>query len=106
MSERRRLRAGRNPDEAAVPARLRRFRLADWIEAGEPEAGLSARLRFNQARRSWARAHGYDLSARYGTAPGRDWWAFLALCKNQELTTAKAVTELTAEGSAGREESR
>ena len=86
-SERRRLRTLAPPDDGnPVPVALRRYVEADWLEDGPDEwveRSLRAHRRWSDARRAWATLNGYDLHARYGEKPGRDWWAFAALCKGE-----------------------
>lgn len=90
--ERRRARAAGQPEspEGSVPLHLRRYSSAAWVEDGDEEsvseddaveAMLDGHRRWREARRAWARAHGYDPEAKYGEARGRDWWAFLRACE-------------------------
>ena len=72
-----------------VPEHLCRYVEADWYDPGEPLPPelvgdwdvrdwrlISAHDRWRDARRAWATDHGFDMTAAYGTAPGRDLWAF------------------------------
>ncbi len=83
MSERRRARAaGRRPGELdEVPAVLCRFSIEEWGSPEDTDPMMDPHRRWRRAREEWAQAHGYDLDARYGEAPGRDWWAFVAACQ-------------------------
>lgn len=86
-------------DRAAlvVPPRLRRFVLEEWVRPSEqpwPDRVVAARAAYTTARRAMARQHGFDVHAVYGTHPGADWWAFIALCAEQQ----RAEESLTAAG--------
>jgi hypothetical protein len=82
-SKRRRLRAGRDADDGdgVVPAWARRFRRDEWPDHATT---FDAHKAWRAARMEWAAAHGFDPHAKYGQSPGRDWWAFLELCKSYE----------------------
>ena len=72
-----------------IPPRLRRFVLAEWVNAGEESLSdrvPAARAAYTTARRRWAEEHGFDVHAVNGTHPGADWWAFIALCAEQQRT--------------------
>ena len=74
-----------------VPPRLRRFVLADWLKPGAeslPDRLLAARAAYTTARQQWAREHGFELHAVDGTHPGAAWWAFIALCAEQQRAEA------------------
>jgi hypothetical protein len=90
VSARREQRAGGRPghDGSVVPARLRRYDSAFWGREGDEEPMLDAHRRWREARVQWAREHGYDLEAKAGEAPDRDWWAFLAACQPERLQPA------------------
>ena len=88
-----------------IPPRLRRFVLAEWVKPGEeslPDRVLAARAAYATARRHWAREHGFDVHAVNGTHPGADWWAFIALCaEQQQADTCRDDELLEATGPAG-----
>ena len=54
---------------------------------------LAARAAYTTARRLWAREHGFDIHAVNGTHPGADWWAFIALCAEQERADASCLED-------------
>jgi hypothetical protein len=70
-----------------VPTHLRRFVLREWVDEVSPapdwtEMAVRAHRLWSEARMEWARARGYDVDARYGAKPGRDWAAFLEACED------------------------
>ena len=79
-----------------IPPRLRRFVLAEWVNAGEEslsERVPAARAAYTTARRRWAEEHGFDVHAVNGTHPGADWWAFIALCAEQQRTDESCLDD-------------
>lgn len=74
------MRVAQGSDDGRVPRHLRRFSVDDWPNA---VGTFAAHRRWRGARRSWAAANGFHVSAVHGTRPGRDWWAFLALCDEE-----------------------
>ena len=77
--------SGAAPGDSEVPPmKLCRFAALDWYVPGDEKPLIRAIRRWEDARRAWATAHGFDLTAKYGERPGQDWWAFVKLCESVE----------------------
>jgi len=90
-------RSRRPPEDepGTVPRALRKFRVGDWPYASST---FAAHKMWREARHAWCAANGFDVTAPYGAKPGRDWWAFLALCEQGEAGSAGLPPDATTEG--------
>ncbi len=75
-------------DSEVPPLELCRFVALDWYDPGDEKPLIGAIRRWEDARRSWATGHGFDLSSPWGARSGQDWWAFLRLCESAEGANA------------------
>lgn len=60
----------------------------DYDGSGWEWIAMRSLRRWDDARRDHARALGYDPQCPYGSKPGRDWWAYLALLESVKRSEA------------------